>query len=99
MPPQKTFVGASQTVFRKDADDLEERGPDAVIQVFRRQFLLSGLGQTEAYISNQFRVGVGSKGLSQHAVLRNRSVAHAAKSCVNKLVMGLEPIAKRAAQQ
>src|SRR5271165_2942458 len=41
---------------------------------------------------------VSREGLGQHAVLRNRSVAHAAKSCVNVLVVWLEPVAKRAAQ-
>src|ERR1700674_2741301 len=98
MPAQKTLVGTSQTVFRKDADDFEKRGPNTVIQVLRRQFLLSGLGQTETYIGDEVGLGVGSKGVGQHAVLRNRSVAHAAKSCVHVLVMGLEPVAKRAAQ-
>src|SRR5579864_4928536 len=98
MPSQETFVSTGQTVLRKNADNLKQRGANTVIQVFRGQFFLPGLGQTEAYIGDKFGTGVGSKGLGQHAVLRNQSVSHAAKSCVNILVVRLKPVAKRAAQ-
>src|SRR5580704_3897226 len=98
MPAQQALVSTSQSVLWKNADDLEKRGPNAVVQVFRREFFLPGLGQAQAHIGDEIGIGAGSKSLRQHAVLRNRLVAHTTKSRVNILVVGLEPVAKRAAQ-
>src|ERR1700677_985518 len=71
MPAQKALIGASQTIFGKDADDLEKRGSNAVIQVFRRQFFLARLGQTYAHIGGKIESGASWKSLRQHAVLQN----------------------------
>jgi hypothetical protein len=52
-PLQHALVGARKAIFRQEADDFKQLRAYLVIEIFRSQFLLPGLGQTVANVARK----------------------------------------------
>ena len=63
---QDAGAGAREAVLGKEADHLEERGPDRVVEVLRGQLLLLRLLQSRPDVGGELRDGVFERGLRQH---------------------------------
>src|ERR1700674_786062 len=101
MALQKALVGARYTIFREDADDFEQGRTHFVIQIFRRQLLLSRAEQARADVPGKIRLRILSYDCSGHDVSSRGigvSAFDAAESRINVRIVGLEPIAKRPPQ-
>ena len=59
---QQPHARAAQSVFRQQADHVEKRRADFIVQIFRRQFFLSWLAQADHNVRTK---------LSEAAGLRN----------------------------
>src|SRR5437879_12688341 len=66
MAPQKALIGASQAIFREDADDFKQGRTNLVVKILGRQFLLTWAEHARADVTGKIRQRILSYDCSGH---------------------------------
>src|SRR5215831_18051366 len=100
MLPHNALLSPCQPILRQLADDFKERRSHRIVQIFGRQFLLPCLAEPLADLRREWTHSRSLHDLRLHgAPLLFALFRYATESCIDILIMWLEPVAERTPQQ